>query len=138
MTALATLAVVLALAGPIGHTGYDSQQAEQATGHIVLCVPRTTGLPADGAYFAAVNVIGLDAVLCRAMRHWRLTQSRGPGYVAYAVWALGHELTHAEQYAAGRPFDEHEADCGGVAKFGRLRVGLGIRLKLRPPKIAGC
>jgi len=51
---------------------------------------------------------------------------------------LGHELTHAEQsdlYTApwSRPFDEVEADCGGLAKFQAIKLELGITRQLRPP-----
>jgi hypothetical protein len=65
--------------------------------------------------------------------------------VSLWIFVLGHELTHVQQsdlYNApwSRPFDENEANCGGLAKFQRLRIALGITRRLSPPPryLVGC
>ena len=82
-----------------------------------------------------VRQVALPGRGCAALERWRRTPA-----ATLSVWifVLGHELTHVEQsdlYNApwSRPFDEVEADCGGFAKFDRLRHALGITRQLRPP-----
>jgi hypothetical protein len=88
-----------------------------------------------GLWRYEIRQVALPARGCWALEHWRQTPA-----VMVSVWifVLGHELTHAEQgdlYNAPwtRPFDEVEADCGGLAKFQRIKLELGITRRLRPP-----
>ncbi len=88
-----------------------------------------------GLWRYEIRQVALPARGRRALEGWR----RAPG-ARLSIWifVLGHELTHAEQSDAynaprSRPFDEVEADCGGFAKFGRLRHALGIKRHMQPP-----
>ena len=88
-----------------------------------------------GLWLYEVRQVALPVRGCTALERWRTTSA---AKVSLWLFVLGHELTHTEQtdfYNApwSRPFDEVEADCGGYAKFERLRLGLGIRRKLSPP-----
>lgn len=88
-----------------------------------------------GLWRYELRQVALPVRGCRALERWRtVTASR----VSIWIFVLGHELTHAEQsdvYNApwSRPFDEVEADCGGYAKFDRLKHVLGIKRRLQPP-----
>jgi hypothetical protein len=88
-----------------------------------------------GLWRYEIRQVALPARGCRALERWRDAPA-----VIVSVWifVLGHELTHAEQsdlYNApwSRPFDEVEADCGGLAKFQAIKLELGITRQLRPP-----
>lgn len=88
-----------------------------------------------GLWRYEIRQVALPARGCWALERWRQTSA-----VMLSVWifVLGHELTHAEQgdlYNApwARPFDEVEADCGGLAKFQRIKLELGITRRLSPP-----
>lgn len=79
--------------------------------------------------------VALPLAACLAFDHWRTAKAAPLG-----VWifVLGHELTHAQQSDLEgapwqRPFDEVEADCGGLAKFASLRLALGIKRVVQPP-----
>jgi hypothetical protein len=89
-----------------------------------------------------IRQVALPARGCSALERWR--QARA-GTVSLWIFVLGHELTHVQQsdlYNApwSRPFDENEANCGGLAKFQRLRIALGITRRLNPPPryLVGC
>jgi hypothetical protein len=88
-----------------------------------------------GLWRYEIRQVALPARGCSALERWRQAPA-----VIVSVWifVLGHELTHAEQsdlYNApwSRPFDEVEADCGGLAKFQTIKLELGITRQLRPP-----
>ena len=88
-----------------------------------------------GLWRYEIRQVALPTGGCRALERWRHSP---PGIVSVWIFVLGHELTHAEQgdlYNAPwtRPFDEVEADCGGLAKFQRIKLELGISRRLRPP-----
>jgi hypothetical protein len=88
-----------------------------------------------GLWRYEIRQVALPARGCLALERWRQTP---PVMVSVWIFVLGHELTHAEQgdlYNApwSRPFDEVEADCGGLAKFQRIKFELGITRRLRPP-----
>ena len=88
-----------------------------------------------GLWRYEIRQVALPTRGCRALERWRHSP---PGIVSVWIFVLGHELTHAEQsdlYDApwSRPFDEVEADCGGFAKFRRIKLELGITRQLRPP-----
>ena len=88
-----------------------------------------------GLWRYEIRQVALPTRGCRALEQWR---QASPVIVSVWIFVLGHELTHAEQsdlYNApwSRPFDEVEADCGGLAKFQRIKLELGITRRLRPP-----
>jgi hypothetical protein len=79
--------------------------------------------------------VALPSAACLAFERWRTAKAAPLG-----VWifVLGHELTHAQQSDLEgapwqHPFDEVEADCGGLAKFASLRLALGIKRVIQPP-----
>ena len=79
--------------------------------------------------------VALPSVACLAFEHWRTAK---PAALGIWIFVLGHELTHAQQSdlegaPSQRPFDEVEADCGGLAKFASLRLALGIKRAVQPP-----
>jgi hypothetical protein len=79
--------------------------------------------------------VALPSGACLALEHWRTAK---PALLGIWIFVLGHELTHAQQSDLEgapwqRPFDEVEADCGGLAKFASLRLALGIRRAVQPP-----
>jgi hypothetical protein len=89
-----------------------------------------------------IRQVALPARGCITLARWRRTAAAS---VSLWIFVLGHELTHVEQsdwYDApwARPFDENEANCGGLAKFERVRILLGIDRRLRPPsrELVGC
>src|SRR5205823_6286407 len=66
-----------------------------------------------------IREVALPARGCMALERWARTSA---GTLRLWIFVLGHELTHVEQsdwYNApwSRPFDENEANCGGLAKF---------------------
>jgi hypothetical protein len=88
-----------------------------------------------GLWRYQIRQVALPARGCRALEQWRQSPAM---IVSVWIFVLGHELTHAEQsdlYNApwSRPFDEVEADCGGFAKFQKIKLELGITRQLRPP-----
>jgi hypothetical protein len=88
-----------------------------------------------GIWRYGIRQVALPARGCSALEGRRQTPA---AIVSMWIFVLGHELTHAEQsdlYNApwSRPFDEVEADCGGLAKFARIKLALGITRHLRPP-----
>lgn len=88
-----------------------------------------------GLWRYEIRQVALPARGCRMLERWR---QAAPAMVSVWIFVLGHELTHAEQgdlYNApwSRPFDEAEADCGGFAKFQKIKLELGINRQLRPP-----
>jgi len=88
-----------------------------------------------GLWRYEIRQVALPARGCTALERWRAAPAAS---VSLWIFVLGHELTHAEQsdlYNApwSRPFDEVEADCGGFAKFARLKFDLGITRRLPPP-----
>ncbi len=88
-----------------------------------------------GLWRYEIREVALPTRGCTALERWKATPAPT---VSVWLFVLGHELTHAEQsdvYNApwSRPFDEVEADCGGFAKFWRLKLALGITARLRPP-----
>jgi hypothetical protein len=95
-----------------------------------------------GLWRYGIRQVALPARGCSALERWR----QAPGEkVSLWIFVLGHELTHVQQsdlYNApwSRPFDENEANCGGLAKFQRLRIALGIARRLSPPPrgLVGC
>ena len=89
-----------------------------------------------------VRQVALPARGCTALERWRRTSAET---LSLWIFVLGHELTHVEQSDQfdapwSRPFDEREANCGGLAKFQRVRRALGIRRRLSPPTrwLVGC
>ena len=89
-----------------------------------------------------IRQVALPARGCSALERWRQASAES---VSLWIFVLGHELTHVQQsdlYKApwSRPFDENEANCGGLAKFQRLRIALGIARRLSPPprSLVGC
>ena len=89
-----------------------------------------------------IRQVALPARGCSTLERWRQAP---PDKVSLWIFVLGHELTHVQQsdlYNApwSRPFDENEANCGGLAKFQRLRIALGITRRLSPPPryLVGC
>ena len=79
--------------------------------------------------------VALPSQACSSFEHWRTAK---PRLLGIWIFVLGHELTHAQQSDLEgapwqRPFDEVEADCGGLAKFAALRLALGIRRAIQPP-----
>ena len=88
-----------------------------------------------GLWRYEIRQVALPTRGCQALERWRQTPAL---MVSVWIFVLGHELTHAQQgdfYNApwSRPFDEVEADCGGFAKFQRIKLELGITRRLRPP-----
>lgn len=143
---VAGLAASLALAGH--GPAHQLALAEKGTGHSVRCyvsqsewrteVSRFHSAAQAGdivaLWLADEEAMALSPAICRPLFHPR---SAAPEPLAFAIFALGHEATHAEQQADGRPFDEHEADCGGIAKFPRLKRLLAPTRSLIPPAVAG-
>jgi hypothetical protein len=79
--------------------------------------------------------VALPSAACLMFEHWRTAK---PAPLGVWIFVLGHELTHAQQTDLEgapwqRPFDEVEADCGGLAKFASLRIALGIKRAVQPP-----
>jgi hypothetical protein len=79
--------------------------------------------------------VALPVKACLVLERWRRTPS---AVLGVWIFVLGHELTHVQQsdlYNApwSRPFDEVEADCGGFAKFARVKHDLGITRRVSPP-----
>lgn len=110
-----------------------------ASGH-----PEFKGHESDvyGLWRYDIREVALPARACTALERWRRTPA---DTLSLWIFILGHELTHVEQsdlYNApwSRPFDEREADCGGLAKFARVKRALGISRRLRPPSraLVGC
>jgi hypothetical protein len=110
-----------------------------AAGH-----PEFKGHESDvyGLWRYDIRQVALPARGCAALERWRRTAAET---VSLWIFVLGHELTHVEQsdrYNApwSRPFDEREANCGGLAKFQRVKNALGISRRLRPPsrRLVGC
>jgi hypothetical protein len=120
---------------------YDAPDWAQlvSSGH-----PEFRGHESDvyGLWRYDIREVALPARGCLALERWRRTAANT---LSIWIFVLGHELTHVEQsdwYDApwGRPFDETEANCGGLAKFQRLRSLLGITRRLSPPprNLVGC
>jgi hypothetical protein len=89
-----------------------------------------------------IRQVALPARGCTALERWPQTPA---ATLSIWIFVLGHELTHVEQsdwYNApwSRAFDENEANCGGLAKFERIRIALGITRRLKPPprSLVGC
>jgi hypothetical protein len=110
-----------------------------ASGH-----PEFKGHESDvyGLWRYDIRQVALPVRGCVALERWRRTR---PETVSLWIFVVGHELTHVEQsdwYDApwGRPFDENEANCGGLAKFQRVRALLGIARRLSSPsrQLVGC
>ncbi len=110
-----------------------------ASGH-----PEFKGHESDvyGLWRYDIRQVALPARGCAALERWRRASAET---LSLWIFVLGHELTHVEQsdvYDApwGRPFDENEANCGGLAKFQLVRRALGISRRLRPPSrnLVGC
>ena len=106
--------------------------------------PDFTGHESDilGLWRYDIRQVALPARGCNALERWRRTPA---ATLSLWIFVLGHELTHVEQsdwYNApwSRPFDENEANCGGLAKFQRVRIALGITRRVRPPSrdLVGC
>jgi hypothetical protein len=143
----------LALAAPASGAVRESAFVERATAPyratascydrsdwatlVVSGHPEFRGHESDvyGLWLYDIRQVALPARACTALEHWRSTSASS---VSLWIFVLGHELTHVEQsdfYNApwSRPFDEKEADCGGFAKFQRIRISLGITRRLTPP-----
>lgn len=95
-----------------------------------------------GLWLYDIRQVALPARGCTALERWRSTPA---SRVSLWIFVLGHELTHVEQSDLfnapwSRPFDEREANCGGIAKFERIRIALGITRRLTPPsrQLVGC
>ena len=120
---------------------YDAPDWAQlvASGH-----PEFRGHETDvyGLWRYDIRQVALPARGCIALERWRRTAATT---LSLWIFVLGHELTHVEQsdwYDApsARAFDEHEANCDGLAKFQRVRILLGIHRRLSPPSrdLVGC
>jgi hypothetical protein len=110
-----------------------------ASGH-----PEFKGHESDvyGLWRYDIRQVALPARGCTALERWRST---GAETLSLWIFVLGHELTHVEQSDLenapwSRPFNENQANCGGLAKFQRLRIALGISRRLSPPPrdLVGC
>jgi hypothetical protein len=111
---------------------------------VVTSHPEFRGHVTDvyGLWLYESREIALPAKGCTALTRWRQTRA---DRLSLWIFVLGHELTHVEQtdwYNApwSRRFDETEANCGGLAKFSRIKRALGISRRLTPPArdLVGC
>jgi hypothetical protein len=150
---IAALAYVLAFPGGVFGAVHESRFVERATTPFRASVdcydrgdwaalvdsgyPDLKGHEAEvyGLWRYEIRQVALPVRGCRTLVGWRHAPA---ARLSIWIFVLGHELTHAEQsdvYHApwSRPFDEVEADCGGFAKFERIRRVLGIRRHLKPP-----
>jgi hypothetical protein len=150
---LAAVLFVLATAAPAFTAVHESAFVERATAPYHATVgcydrrdwaalvtrnhPEFKGHESDvyGLWRYDVREVALPVKACRALERWRRTPA---AVLGVWIFVLGHELTHVQQsdlYDAprSRPFDEVEADCGGVAKFARIKHDLGITRRVRPP-----
>lgn len=137
-------ALALAFAAPasgVSLSVYQLPRATHATGVRTVCYSQQawrkfvadshSDVAANGLYDWHNNTINLfSGDGCRPVQHWRTASSENLGF---AIFLIGHEAAHARQYAEGKPFDEHKADCAGYWGFNKLRVKMGIGRKVRNP-----
>jgi hypothetical protein len=148
VTPLAAIAATLTLAGMPAPTMHYSPTISRAAGIPVLCSDSYRSWmrfvehwPEDqdaaSLYMPRVHAIAMQSMICRELTHPRRVSRTSLGRVGLSsdILVLGHEVTHYEQDMAGEPFDEDEADCGGLAKFHRIASALGIKRHLPKPWI---
>ena len=121
---------------PVRLVGYRA--ATRASGHPVLCgtsdstwrsLARTLGAR-DALGFWSPPFILLAHSVCRSLARWRHAD---PWSVSQAIFVLGHESGHADQLAAGVPYDEADADCRALGKWRTLKHRLAIARRLPSP-----
>ena len=109
--------------------GYGA--ATRASHHPVLCgaddrawrtLARALGAR-DALGFWSPPFILLASTVCRSLVDRRFAD---PWAVSLAIFVLGHESGHADQLAAGVPYDEADADCRALGKWATLKRRLGI------------
>lgn len=140
--ALALLAPVSRAAAaprlPVRLVGYSA--ATRASGHPVLCgtsdsawrsLARTLGAR-DALGFWSPPFILLAHSVCRSLARWRQAD---PWAASLAIFVLGHESGHADQLAAGMPYDEADADCRSLGKWRMLKHRLGVARRLPGPGV---